>query len=124
MVLSNLISCIPNYLWSMIVANQLSDKLKKLRKDKAFTLESLAKAANVSKSYLWELENREVKNPSAQRLTSIADQLGVSLEFFLENDSREPKEKHLDDAFFRGYKNLESTEKEQLRKILDTFKKS
>jgi len=106
------------------VANQLSDKLKKLRKDKGFTLESLAKAADVSKSYLWELENREVKNPSAQRLTSIADQLGVSLEFFLENDSREPKEKHLDDAFFRGYKNLESTEKEQLRKILDTFKKS
>lgn len=106
------------------MANQLSDKLKKLRKDKGFTLESLAKAADVSKSYLWELENREVKNPSAQRLTSIADQLGVSLEFFLENDSREPKEKHLDDAFFRGYKNLESTEKEQLRKILDTFKKS
>lgn len=106
------------------MANQLSDKLKKLRKDKGFTLESLAKAADVSKSYLWELENREVKNPSAQRLTSIADQLGVSLEFFLENDSREPKERHLDDAFFRGYKSLESTEKEQLRKILDTFKKS
>lgn len=106
------------------MANQLGDKLKKLRKDKGFTLESLAKAAEVSKSYLWELENREVKSPSAQRLTSIADQLGVSLDFFLDEDVREPEERHLDDAFFRGYKNLETTEKERLRKILDAFKKS
>ncbi|MCI2283752.1 helix-turn-helix domain-containing protein [Colwellia sp. MSW7] len=106
------------------MANQLGDKLKKLRKDKGFTLESLAKAADVSKSYLWEPENREVKSPSAQRLTSIADQLGVSLNYFLEDDAREPAEKHLDDAFFRGYKNLETPEKEQLRKILNTFKKS
>jgi len=106
------------------VANQLGDKLKKLRKDKGFTLESLAKAADVSKSYLWELENREVKSPSAQRLASIADQLGVSLDFFLDEDVREPEERHLDDAFFRGYKNLETTEKERLRKILDAFKKN
>jgi transcriptional regulator with XRE-family HTH domain len=106
------------------VANQLGDKLKTLRKKKGFTLESLAKAAQVSKSYLWELENREVKNPSAQRLTAIADQLGVTADYFLDDDSRNPEEKHLDDAFFRGYRNLDTPEKEQLRKILDTFKKS
>jgi len=106
------------------VASQLGDKLKKLRKDKGLTLESLASAADVSKSYLWELENREVKNPSAQRLNSIADALGVSADFFLEDDTRNPEERHLDEAFFRGYKNLESSDKEQLRKILETFKKS
>lgn len=106
------------------MANQLGDKLKTLRKEKGFTLESLAKAADVSKSYLWELENREVKSPSAQRLNAIADQLGVSADFFLDEDVRDPGEKHLDEAFFRGYKNLGSPEKEQLRKILNTFKKS
>lgn len=106
------------------MASQLGDKLKKLRKDKGLTLESLASAADVSKSYLWELENREVKNPSAQRLNSIADALGVSADFFLEDDTRNPEERHLDEAFFRGYKNLESSDKEQLRKILETFKKS
>lgn len=106
------------------MASQLGEKLKKLRKDQKLTLESLAEAAAVSKSYLWELENREVKSPSAQRLTSIADVLGVSVDYFLDDDSRNPKEKHLDEAFFRGYKNLELSDKEQLRKILETFKKS
>lgn len=106
------------------MANLLGEKLKKLRKDKGFTLESLAQAADVSKSYLWELENREVKNPSAQRLAAIADKLGVTTDYFLDDDARNPAEKHLDEAFFRGYKSLGSLEKEQLRKILDTFKKS
>lgn len=106
------------------MANQLGNKLNKLRKEKGFTLESLAKAANVSKSYLWELENREVNNPSAQRLAAIADQLGVTADFFLDDDTSHPEEKHLDDAFFRGYKSLGTQEKEQLRKILDAFKKS
>lgn len=106
------------------MANLLGEKLKKLRKDKGFTLESLAQAADVSKSYLWELENREVKNPSAQRLAAIADKLGVTTDYFLDDDARNPEEKHLDEAFFRGYKSLGSPEKEQLRKILDTFKKS
>nr|7T5V_A Chain A, Helix-turn-helix domain-containing protein [Escherichia coli] len=39
------------------------------------------------------------------------------------DDLREPEERHLDDAFFRGYKNLEPEAKAQLRKMLDTFKK-
>lgn len=112
------------YLGSINVASQLGSKLNKLRKEKGFTLESLAKAADVSKSYLWELENREVKSPSAQRLAAIAAQLGVSTEFFLDDSTSKPEERHLDDAFFRGYKSLGSQEKEQLRKILETFKKS
>lgn len=106
------------------MANELGEKLKRLRKDKGFTLESLAAEANVSKSYLWELENREVKSPSAQKLTAIADSLGVSVDFFLDSGSVAPEERHLDDAFFRGYKNLETDDKERLRKILETFKKS
>lgn len=106
------------------MAGQLGSKLNKLRKEKGFTLEALAKAADVSKSYLWELENREVKNPSAQRLATIAAQLGVTADFFLDDETSQPEERHIDDAFFRSYKSLGSNEKEHIRKILDTFKKS
>ena len=44
--------------------------------------------------------------------------------YFLEEDVRAPQERHLDEAFFRGYQKLEPDAKEQLRKILSTFKKN
>ena len=130
MLLSNNIFGIPNkcdfnMLRESKVSNKLGKKIRQLRKNQGLTLEQLAKKANnMSKSYLWELENRESQsNPSAEKLNFIADALGVATAYFLEEDVREPEEKHLDEAFFRGYKNLEQNDKEQLRKILDAFKK-
>ena len=105
------------------MATHLGEKLRDLRKQRGLTLEKLADMAGLNKSYLWELENRESQRPSAEKLTALADALGVGTSFFLEDDLREPEERHLDDAFFRGYKNLEPEAKAQLRKILDTFKK-
>ncbi len=105
------------------MANYLGDKIKKCRKNHGLTLEKLANMAGLSKSYLWELENRDSQRPSAEKLLAIADTLGVTTDYFLENDNRAPDEKHLDEAFFRSYKILESKDKEQLRKILDAFKK-
>ena len=107
------------------MAGQLGDKIRGLRKERGLTLDELVHAANsqISKSYLWELENRESLSPSAEKLQAIADALGVSADYFLDNDVRAPEEKHIDEAFFRGYKKLEANDKEQLRRILDTFKK-
>lgn len=106
------------------MASKLGVKIHKLRKDKGMTLEQLAKSAGLSKSYLWELENRETASPSAQKLQAIADILGVSPTYFMDDDTADAKEEHLDEAFFRGYKQLEPEAKDQLRKILDTFKKN
>lgn len=105
------------------MATRLGDKLRALRKERELTLEKLAELAGLSKSYVWELENRESQRPSAEKLTALADILGVSASYFIEDDIRAPKEKHLDEAFFRAYQKLESGDKEQIRKILDTFKK-
>lgn len=101
---------------------RLGDKLRALRKERGFTLEKLAEISGLSKSYVWELENRESQRPSAEKLTALADALSVAAAYFLEEDVRVPEERHLDEAFFRGYKNLTPDAKEQLRKILETFK--
>lgn len=105
------------------MTTRLGDKLREQRKQRSWTLEQLAEEAGLSKSYLWELENRESQRPSAEKLAALADALGVATSYFLEEDTRAPKERHLDEAFFRGYQKLEPEAKEQLRKILSTFKK-
>jgi transcriptional regulator with XRE-family HTH domain len=105
------------------MSTRLGEKLRALRKERGFTLEGLAGLAGLSKSYVWELENRESQRPSAEKLTALADALGVAATYFIEEDVRAPEERHLDEAFFRGYQKLEPDAKEQLRKILTTFKK-
>lgn len=104
--------------------SRLGAKIRDLRKQKGLTLDQLASAAGLSKSYLWELENRESQRPSAEKLTSLADALSVQVTYFLEEDARPPQERHLDEAFFRGYQRLDPEAKEQLRKILKAFRKS
>ncbi|WP_281718787.1 helix-turn-helix domain-containing protein [Pandoraea apista] len=103
------------------MSTKLGEKLRDLRKKKGFTLEQLAEMAGMSKSYLWELENRESLRPSADKLAALGDALGVAYTFFTEDDVREPEERHTDEAFYRNYQKLDSESKERLRKILETF---
>ena len=45
------------------------------------------------------------------------------MSFFLEEDVSEPQMRHVDQAFFRNYAELDPDAKEQLRKIMETFRK-
>jgi len=105
------------------MATNLGEKLYELRRQQKLTLDVLSEKAGLSKSYLWELENRESQRPSAEKLAALADALGVAVSYFIEEDIRAPEERHLDEAFFRSYRKLDTDAKEQLRKILNTFKK-
>lgn len=114
----------PNYqLQEGTVATRLGEKLRKLRKDNGYTLDGLAERSGLSKSYLWELENRESQRPSAEKLTAIADVFGLSATFFIDDDIRTPKQQHRDEGFFRDYEKLDDSAKKQLYDILKTFKK-
>lgn len=103
---------------------KLGDKIRALRRQKRLTLDELAVEAGMSKSYLWELENRDTVKPSAEKLDKLAKALSMPVSYFLEADVAEPEERHLDEAFFRDYSSLEAPAKEQLRKIIEAFKKS
>lgn len=105
------------------MSEKLGDKLRKLRKEQGYTLEKLAELADISKSYLWELENRDSRKPSAEKLGALAAILGTTTEYFFEDEILDPNEEQKDAAFYRNFKNLEPQAKEQLRKILDAFSK-
>jgi transcriptional regulator with XRE-family HTH domain len=59
----------------------LAKRLQEARKEAKLTLEQLAAAAGVSKTYLWELENDEegTKKPSAEVLLKLAVPLRTTI---------------------------------------------
>ncbi|ABE47024.1 helix-turn-helix domain-containing protein [Polaromonas sp. JS666] len=105
------------------MATKLGEKIRSYRTKKGLTLEALAHQAGLSKSYLWELENRESQRPSAEKLQGIADVLGVDVSFFVDDSVDNPQEAHRDKQFFRNFSKLDEDSKEQLRRILETFRK-
>ena len=100
----------------------LGVKIKELRRGKGLTLEQLAQAADSSKSYMWEIENKDVARPSAEKLERIAEVLGVTAAFLIDASQTEPTEDVADTAFYRKYQKLEPAEKAQLKRILDALK--
>lgn len=101
----------------------LGQKIRALRKEQGLTLDSLAIAAGMSKSYVWELENKESPRPSAEKLDALAKVLGRPVSYFLETEEVIPEEDHLNEAFFRNYKNLEPNDRERIRLIVESFRK-
>ena len=107
------------------MSKQLQQKVRDLRKNAGMQLDVLAKATGISKSYLWEIENRpNAPSPSAEKLAAIASVFKVTVDYLLEQDSTAPEERHLDEAFYRNYKDLTPGDKEQVRRILETFRKN
>lgn len=64
----------------------LADRIRDARKAAGLTLDQLAAAAGISKTYLWELESDKegVKKPSAEVLLRIANALSTTLADLLE----------------------------------------
>ena len=99
----------------------LGDKIRALRKEKKLSLERLAELTESSKSYIWELENKDDPKPSAEKIGKIASVLEVTTEFLLTESTTPPGEDVIDEAFFRKYKSMPEGTKKRLRKILDAW---
>lgn len=100
---------------------KLGTKINKLRTERGLSLEGLATAADVSKSYLWEVENRDV-NPTTEKLKAIAAALEVEVAFLLDDHVKEEPQDQRDRRFFRKYSQLDPEQKKQMEGILDTFR--
>lgn len=105
------------------MATKLGEKIRKCRTEKKMTLDELARLAKLSKSYLWELENRESPCPSAEKLQAIADVLGQDVSYFIDDEVDSPSQMNRDQEFFRSYSKLDAPAKEKLRQILEVLKK-
>ena len=59
---------------------ELGDTVKKLRKERGFTQEMLAKKANISRATLSKLENGNIAHVSIVILNDILNHLGYELD--------------------------------------------
>ena len=99
----------------------LGDKIRAQRKQKKLSLEQLAELTESSKSYIWELENKDDPKPSADKIGKIAAVLEVTTEFLLSESTASPGDEVIDEAFFRKYKTMSEPDKKKIRKILDAW---
>lgn len=102
------------------MASTVGERLFKLRKQKGLTLEQLANKANCSKSYVWELENRNPPRPSAEKLSSLAAALGVTIDYFVDSEVNE--EDSTDRMFYREYRRMSPEVKEKIRQMVNLWK--
>lgn len=103
------------------MSEKFSEKLRKARTKRRKTLEELAGAIGSSKAYVWQLENKKNAKPSAELLLKIANYLGESPDFFLNDAMDERSEDQLEDAFFRKFRRLSTDDKRYIDRIVSGF---
>src|ERR1700733_13740009 len=96
----------------------LGDKIRRLRKEKGYSLDKLAELSESSKSYIWELENKNPPRPSADKLAKIADQLDTTIEYLLDEGEALSSEDAADAKFYRQYRQMDETTRAKIRKMV------
>lgn len=62
----------------MMDTDKFAQRMRDVRKQRKMSLDDVAKAANFTKSHVWELEQGRARNPTVRAVWGIADALGVS----------------------------------------------
>jgi transcriptional regulator with XRE-family HTH domain len=106
------------------VTETVGARIRALRKKKNLTLEQLADQAGLSKSYLWELENKDPPRPSGEKLAGIAKTLEVTVDYLLGGDAVEKLETAEDKAFFRDYHGKTAKERAAIRRMAKALDQS
>ena len=104
------------------MATSLGGKIRRHRQEKGYSLDKLAEITESSKSYLWELENRDTRKPSAEKLTRIAQALSVTTDYLLD-ESATPNEEVLKEAFFRKFSKLDIEDQKKIEQMIDVWGK-
>lgn len=104
------------------MASSLGGKIRHHRREKGYSLDRLAELTNSSKSYIWELENRDTRKPSGEKLTKIAEALSVTTDYLLDN-SAEPSDEVIKEAFFRKLTKLDPEDRKKIEQLVDMWRK-
>ena len=100
----------------------MGERIHAGRKSKGLTLEQLAEKSGCSKSYIWELENKNPPRPSADKLAAIAQVLGTTVDVLIGTPiNTEEDLKPEDKVFFRKFTGLDPEKQDTIRKMIDLW---
>ena len=103
------------------MSTALGYKMRLLRKKKGYTLEKLAELTESSKSYIWELENKNPPRPSAEKVSRIAGALGVTSDYLVDPTEKTSVADAADQAFFRRYRKMDAPTKDKIRRMVELW---
>jgi transcriptional regulator with XRE-family HTH domain len=103
------------------MSKTIGEKIHRLRKQKGYTLEKLGELTESSKSYIWELENKNPPRPSADKIAKIAAALGVTADYLLDTRQSTSAPDAVDQAFFRKYRNMDPMTKQKIRQMVELW---
>lgn len=104
------------------MGTSLGEKLREHRKRKGYSLDELATLSGSSKSYIWELENRDTRKPSAEKLTGIAAVLEVTTDYLLDENATFD-DVQMKEAFYRKFSRLEPEDKQRIKEMIEAWGK-
>ena len=98
---------------------ELGRRIRRYRLDRGLTLKELARLADTSKTYIWQIENRPDTAPSLQKLEAIARSLEVSPDLLLRQENGTDADEDLDLTFLQRYRQLSPDERRKVRQLVD-----
>lgn len=100
----------------------LGEKIHARRTELKLSLEKLAALTDSSKSYLWELENRDKANPSAEKIAQLAKHLKVTPDYLLvATATASVDDEIVDKAYFRKFQQMSEDNKMRIRQLIDAW---
>jgi transcriptional regulator with XRE-family HTH domain len=100
----------------------IAQQLRRLRIRKKKSLQEVANAIGASKTHVWELEAGRATNPSMELLRRLADYYQVRVADLVGELPREGEDDPTLIALFRGLKELEPTDRETMRLLMERLK--
>lgn len=98
------------------------EKVREERERLNLSLEELGERIGSSKSYMWELENKDSSRPSADKVFKLAEVFDVTPEYLMDDTGRIKREaEELDKAFFSKFQKLRPENKKMIRRFLDSL---
>jgi transcriptional regulator with XRE-family HTH domain len=74
------------------VGSSIGNRIRELRTSKGWAFDHLARETGLSRGTLWEAEHKEGREPRNQTLLTIADALGVPVEYLRDGTMPSPSE--------------------------------